>query len=104
MRPAARSAFRSCAGPGSHIIKRCPNTGRVRPASRASRESPDIWIPKKGESIDLTLDNIAIYERPIKIYEKNDLAIRDGKIFITDVENVVRVRTGEEGYDALQSE
>jgi len=30
--------------------------------------------------------------------------IGDGKIFITDVENVVRVRTGEEGYDALQSE
>ena len=30
--------------------------------------------------------------------------IGDGKIFITDVENVVRVRTGEEGYDALQSD
>ena len=30
--------------------------------------------------------------------------IGDGKIFVTDVENVVRVRTGEEGYDALQSE
>ena len=29
--------------------------------------------------------------------------IGDGKIFVTDVENVVRVRTGEEGYDALQS-
>ena len=28
--------------------------------------------------------------------------IGDGKIFVTDVENVVRVRTGEEGYDALQ--
>ena len=41
-----------------------------------------IWIPKKGASIDLTLDNIAIYERPIKVYEKNDLEIRDGKIFI----------------------
>ena len=30
--------------------------------------------------------------------------IGDGKIFVADVENVVRVRTGEEGYDALQSE
>ena len=28
--------------------------------------------------------------------------IGDGKIFIYDVENVVKVRTGEEGYDALQ--
>ncbi len=30
--------------------------------------------------------------------------IGDGKIFVNDVENVVRVRTGEEGYDALQSD
>jgi Amt family ammonium transporter len=28
--------------------------------------------------------------------------IGDGKIFIYDVENVIKVRTGEEGYDALQ--
>ena len=28
--------------------------------------------------------------------------IGDGKIFVFDVENVVKVRTGEEGYDALQ--
>jgi signal peptidase I len=45
-----------------------------------------IWIPKKGESIDLTLDNIAVYERPIKVYEHNDLDIRDGKIFINGQE------------------
>jgi Amt family ammonium transporter len=30
--------------------------------------------------------------------------IGDGKIFVYDVENVVRIRTGEEGYDALQDE
>ena len=30
--------------------------------------------------------------------------IGDGKIFVYDVENVVRVRTGEEGYDALQTD
>ena len=28
--------------------------------------------------------------------------IGDGKIFVYDVENVVKVRTGEQGYDALQ--
>ena len=32
------------------------------------------------------MDNIAIYERPIKVYEKNDLQIRDGKIFINGEE------------------
>jgi Amt family ammonium transporter len=31
-------------------------------------------------------------------------AVGDGKIFIYDVENVIKVRTGEEGYDALQDE
>ena len=41
-----------------------------------------VWIPKKGESIDLTLDNIAIYERHIRTYEGNDLMVKDGKIFI----------------------
>ena len=30
--------------------------------------------------------------------------IGDGKIFVYDVENVVKVRTGEVGYDALQGE
>ena len=30
--------------------------------------------------------------------------VGDGKIFIYDVENVVKVRTGEQGYDALQDE
>ncbi len=30
--------------------------------------------------------------------------IGDGKIFVYDVQNVIKVRTGEEGYDALQDE
>lgn len=30
--------------------------------------------------------------------------IGDGKIFVYDVENVVKIRTGEEGFDALQGE
>ena len=45
-----------------------------------------IWIPKKGEKIKLNLDNIAIYERPIRIYEDNDLQVSDGKIFINGKE------------------
>lgn len=41
-----------------------------------------IWIPAKGKSIDLTLENLCIYERPIKVYEGNDLEVKDGKIYI----------------------
>ena len=42
-----------------------------------------IWIPKKGESVKLTLKNLPIYERPIKVYEGNDLQVNDkGQILI----------------------
>ncbi len=41
-----------------------------------------VWIPKKGESLDLTLDNLPIYERVIKNYEGNTLEVHDGKIYI----------------------
>ena len=39
-----------------------------------------VWIPKKGETIDLTLDNLPVYERPIRNYEGNTLSVKDGKI------------------------
>ena len=45
-----------------------------------------VWIPKRGESIRLTMDNLAIYERPIVNYEGNTLEVRDGKIFINGAE------------------
>ena len=41
-----------------------------------------IWIPKKGATLKLTLDNLPVYERPIRTYEGNELEVRDGKIFI----------------------
>ena len=41
-----------------------------------------IWIPKKGATVKLTMDNIAIYERPIRVYEHNDLDVKNGKIYI----------------------
>ena len=41
-----------------------------------------VWIPQKGKSIRLTMDNIAVYERPIRIYEGNDLQVKDGRIYI----------------------
>lgn len=45
-----------------------------------------IWIPKKGESLNLTLENLPLYERAIKNYEGNSLEVRDGKIFINGAE------------------
>ena len=46
-----------------------------------------IWIPKKGEKIKLTQENLPIYERPIRVYEGNDLKLTsDGKIYINGEE------------------
>ena len=45
-----------------------------------------VWIPKKGETINLTLDNLPIYERCIHAYEGNDLQVKDGKIYINGQE------------------
>lgn len=43
-----------------------------------------VWIPARGKTLKLTMDNIAVYERPIRVYENNKLEIKDGKIFIND--------------------
>ena len=46
-----------------------------------------VWIPQKGKNIQLTLENLPVYERPIRVYEGNDLEVtRDGKILINGKE------------------
>ncbi len=41
-----------------------------------------IWIPAKGKTISLDMNNIAIYERPIHVYEGNELEVKNNQIFI----------------------
>lgn len=43
-----------------------------------------VWIPKKGSTLQLSLDNLPIYERPIRVYENNKLDVRNGQIYIND--------------------
>lgn len=45
-----------------------------------------IWIPKKGAPLKLTAENYSIYERAIRVYEKNDFEMRDGKFFLNGKE------------------
>lgn len=46
-----------------------------------------VWIPQKGKSVKLDINNIAVYERPIRTYEGNDLVVTDdGKILINGKE------------------
>lgn len=47
----------------------------------------EIWIPKRGETLALTLDNLAIYEQAIRNYEGNTLVVKDGKIYINGKES-----------------
>ena len=41
-----------------------------------------IWIPAKGKSIQIDMNNIAIYERPIRVYEGNQLEVKNNQIYI----------------------
>ncbi len=41
-----------------------------------------VWVPKKGAKIDLTLENLPLYERCIRNYEGNDLEVKNGQIYI----------------------
>ena len=45
-----------------------------------------VHIPAKGEAIQLTLQNLPIYQRVIEVYEGNKLEVRNGKIFINGKE------------------
>jgi signal peptidase I len=45
-----------------------------------------IIIPKKGETVELTAENLPIYERLITFYEHNDLKIEEDKIYINGLE------------------
>ncbi|MCF8276438.1 MAG: signal peptidase I [Flavobacteriales bacterium] len=45
-----------------------------------------ITIPKKGETVQLTVENLPIYERLISFYEHNDLKIEESQIYINGMQ------------------
>ena len=78
----------------------------------AQKGKPEYY---RGTPVDVTLlpkvqVDIVVSKVPVRqVIETAKAALHtghigDGKIFVTDVENVIRVRTGEEGYDALQTD
>jgi signal peptidase I len=46
-----------------------------------------VWVPKKGVTTPLNLENLPFYRRVISVYEGNKLEVREGKIFINDQES-----------------
>ena len=45
-----------------------------------------IWIPEKGASLPLSDSTYPLYERAIRVYEKNDFVRKDGKFFVNGKE------------------
>ena len=45
-----------------------------------------LWVPQKGSTVQLTQENLPLYERIITSYEGNDLKVIDGKIHINSEE------------------
>ncbi|MCF8363728.1 MAG: signal peptidase I [Prolixibacteraceae bacterium] len=43
-----------------------------------------LYMPEKGATIELTLDNLPLYERVINVYEKNDIEVKDSTIYINN--------------------
>ena len=41
-----------------------------------------IWVPSKGATITLTATNYPIYERAIRVYERNTFELKDGKFWL----------------------
>ncbi|MBL7740359.1 MAG: signal peptidase I [Chitinophagaceae bacterium] len=45
-----------------------------------------IWIPKKGATLQLKPEEYSIYERAIRVYEKNDFYMQNGKFYLNGKE------------------
>lgn len=43
-----------------------------------------IYIPKAGDSVRLTIDSLALYQRIINVYEQNDLRVSNDSIFVNN--------------------
>ncbi|HRS67305.1 MAG TPA: signal peptidase I [Paludibacteraceae bacterium] len=60
--------------------------GRVFPIKANYGWSRDnfgpLYIPKKGATVELTLENLPIYEQIIRNYERNTLEVKDDTIYI----------------------
>jgi signal peptidase I len=72
------------------VLEPDPSGGDMYPVDYKTGWSRDnygpLWIPKKGATIELTEQNIGLYNRCIRNYENNTLEEKDGKILINGKE------------------
>jgi signal peptidase I len=76
------------AGWVSSIIPEPDNTPDLFPYDKTRPWTTDdygpLWVPAKGVTMPLTIDNYPLYERAIRVYEGNKLEIKDGTILLND--------------------
>ena len=44
-----------------------------------------IWVPSKGATVELNLDNLPLYRRIIETYEQNTLEVKDSVIYVNNL-------------------
>lgn len=90
----------------------CATTATIVSGAMAERTKPEYYRGVEIETnlmpkvqVDIVISKVPVrdvIETAKKVLYTGHIG--DGKIFVYDVENVVRIRTGEEGYDALQDD
>lgn len=60
---------------------------RYQPYGWSRTEMGPFWIPKRGSTLKLTLNNLPIYRRAVEVYEGNKLEVKDGEIYINGEKN-----------------
>jgi signal peptidase I len=75
-----------------HSVLKHENTNHIMMSKAIFPHSPNfawtednfgpLWVPKKGEKVELSLENLPLFERVIGHYEGNKLEVKDGTIFI----------------------
>ena len=47
-----------------------------------ANEYGPVWIPKRGDTIELTMENVALYRRCIEVYEGNKFELKNNVVYI----------------------
>ncbi|MDY3062544.1 MAG: signal peptidase I [Bacteroidaceae bacterium] len=48
-----------------------------------ANEYGPVWIPKRGETVELTMENVALYRRCIEVYEGNKFELKNNVVYIS---------------------
>ncbi len=67
--------------PGIEPVKLFPHDPKITKGWTIDNYGP-VWVPKEGATVNLSMNNIAMYRRAIGVYEGNDLEVKNDQIYI----------------------